>query len=45
MTLQEPRLTAVLQRLHQEAALDADRGTARHAAQVDGRMPNDEGPR
>ena len=43
MTLQEPRLAAVLRRLHQEAAQDADRWTARRAAQAAGRLPNDEG--
>ncbi len=43
MTLQEPRLAAVLRRLHQEAAQDAGRWEARRAAQAAGRLPSDEG--
>ncbi|MFZ5493110.1 MAG: O-methyltransferase [Pseudomonadota bacterium] len=43
MTLREPRLDAVLQRLHQEAALDGARWAERRAAQAAGRLPDDEG--
>ena len=43
MTLQEPRLATVLQRLHRESAHDTDRWAALRAAQAAGRLSDDDG--